>query len=184
MIKKKFKSTVLCCAFHPKNGQLLACGSSDFKCRVYSTFTADVDGTDVNAGPFGNPLEFGEAYCELNSLGWVNAVAWSPSGSTLAYAGHDSSIHFATFVSEQAPVVRTIRYKDLPLMKLMFLGENSIIGGGHDFNPLLFTSGNNEWNFNRRLDQRAAQSAGSGSDSGVAAARALFQVSSYFFFSF
>ena len=29
----KHKSTVLCCAFHPTNGQLLATGSSDFKCR-------------------------------------------------------------------------------------------------------------------------------------------------------
>ena len=32
----KHKSTVLCCAFHPSNGQLLATGSADFKCRSYS----------------------------------------------------------------------------------------------------------------------------------------------------
>ena len=86
-IKKKFKSTVLCCAFHPTNGQLLATGSSDFKCRVFSTFTTDVDGTRVDAGPFGVPQEFGEPYCELVALGWVNSVAWSPSGNILAYVG-------------------------------------------------------------------------------------------------
>lgn len=88
MIKKKFKSTVLCCAFHPKNGQLLATGCADFKCRVYSTFTAAVDGNNVNAGPFGKPLEFGEAYCEISAFGWINAVAWSPCGDVLAFAGH------------------------------------------------------------------------------------------------
>lgn len=87
MIKKKFKSTVLCCAFHPTNAQLLATGCADFKCRVFSTFSTDVDGNEVNAGPFGSPLEFGEAYTEISALGWINAVAWSPSGSVLAFAG-------------------------------------------------------------------------------------------------
>lgn len=88
MVKKKFKSTVLCCSFHPSNGQLLATGSSDFKCRIYSTFTSDVD-NEVNPGPFTStlgPLEFGEAYVELTALGWVHAVAWSPSGNVIAYA--------------------------------------------------------------------------------------------------
>lgn len=95
MIKKKFKSTVLCCAFHPTNGQLLATGSSDFKCRVFSTFATDVDGTRVDAGPFGVPQEFGEPYCELSALGWVNSVAWSPSGHILAFAGRFSCrLHF------------------------------------------------------------------------------------------
>ena len=46
---------------------------------------------------FGSPLEFGEAYSEMTSNGWPN-VAWTPSGNTLVYGGHDSSIHFATFV--------------------------------------------------------------------------------------
>ena len=90
MVKKKFKSTVLCCAFHPSNGQLLATGGADFKCRVYSTFTTDVDGVNVDPGPFAaftGPLEFGESYLELSALGWVHAVAWSPSGTSLAYAG-------------------------------------------------------------------------------------------------
>ena len=89
MIKKKFKSTVLCCSFHPSNGQLLATGSADFKCRIFSTFTSEVDGDNVNPGPFSStigPMEFGESYVELNALGWVHAVAWSPSGLMIAYA--------------------------------------------------------------------------------------------------
>lgn len=48
MIKKKiFKSSVTCCAFHPSNGQILATGSTDFKCRIFSTFTSDVDGEEA-----------------------------------------------------------------------------------------------------------------------------------------
>jgi actin related protein 2/3 complex, subunit 1A/1B len=88
MIKKKIKSTVTCVDFHPSNGQLLATGCADFKCRVYSTFTSDVDGDAVNAGPFtnfGGPVEFGEIYLELGAAGWINSIAWSPSGNVLAY---------------------------------------------------------------------------------------------------
>jgi actin related protein 2/3 complex, subunit 1A/1B len=86
MVKKKFKSTVLCCAFHPHNGQLLATGSADFKCRVFSTFDSTVDATP-SQGHFEKPLEFGEAYCEMTSSGWITGVAWSPSGDSLCYAG-------------------------------------------------------------------------------------------------
>lgn len=87
MIKKKFKSTVLCCSFHPSNGQVIATGSCDFKCRVYSTYIPEVDGSFVNSNPFDKHIEFGEVYLELSTLGWVNAVAWSPTGNILAFAG-------------------------------------------------------------------------------------------------
>ena len=87
MVKKKFKSTVLCCAFHPHNGQLLATGSADFKCRVYSTFDSTVDAAP-SQGHFEKPLEFGEVYCEMSSHGWITGVAWSPSGDSLCYSGN------------------------------------------------------------------------------------------------
>lgn len=138
MVKKKFKSTVLCVAFHPTNGQLLATGSSDFKCRVYST-TCEVDAS-ANAGDFGTPLEFGEPYVELTALGWVNAVAWSPSGRTLCFAGHDSSIHMATFVGGNV-TEQVIRFRDLPLCSLTFLSDRAVVGSGYDFNPLIFAQG-------------------------------------------
>jgi actin related protein 2/3 complex, subunit 1A/1B len=175
MIKKKFKSTVLCCAFHPTNGQLLATGCSDFKCRVYSTFSADVDGTTVNPGPFGSPLEFGEAYIELNALGWVNAVAWSPSGASLAFASHDSTLHIATFPAS-GTVVQSIRYRDLPLNNLLFISERAVVAGGHDFNPMVFTGTQpTNWSFFGYLDKKKQAAETAASDSGVAAARQLFQ---------
>lgn len=142
MVKKKFKSTVLCCAFHPSNGQLLATGCADFKCRIYSTFATDVDGTNVNAGPFQSttgPMEFGEAYVELSATGWVHAVAWSPSGNVIAYASHDSCLHFARLDQSAEPVVHTVRLNGLPLLALKFVGEKALVGVGHDFNPALYT---------------------------------------------
>ena len=174
MIKKKFKSTVLCVAFHPTNGQLLATGCADFKCRVFSTFAADVDGTNVNCGPFANPETFGESYCELSALGWVHAVAWSPSGSVLAYAGHDSSLHFATFGGAE-PVVRTVRLNDLPLSCLLFLSETALVGGGHDFNPLIFTANKSgEWSFFTSVDKESSKTSAVAATSATAAARDMF----------
>lgn len=143
MIKKKFKSTVLCVDFHPTNGQLLATGCADFKCRVYSTFASDVDGNEVNPGPFANfggPVEFGETYVELSAAGWVHAVAWSPSGNILAYASHDSTVHFATMGVAAEPPVQVVRLNDLPFTSLLFLNESALLGAGYDFNPTLITS--------------------------------------------
>jgi actin related protein 2/3 complex, subunit 1A/1B len=149
MVKKKFKSTVLCCAFHPTNGQILATGCADFKMRIFSTFAAAVDGNTVDAGPFAacpGPLEFGEVYTELSALGWIHAVAWSPSGNVIAYTGHDSSVHFAdlsTMRPDADPVVCTVRLPQLPLCSLHFLSNTAIVGGGHDFAPVIFTANSN-----------------------------------------
>lgn len=180
MIKKKFKSTVQCVAFHPTNGQLLATGSSDFKCRVYSTFSTNVDGNNVNPGPFGTPLEFGEAYCEMSSLGWIHAVAWSPSGNVLAYAGHDSVVHFATLTAAPAePVVMSVRLTGLPCCSLLFLSENAMVGAGHDFSPSIYSKNNStgEWSLFDTLDKnsKAGNKTGSSSTGSVSSARELFQ---------
>lgn len=188
MVKKKFKSTVLCCAFHPTNGQLLATGCADFKCRVYSTFATDVDGTNVDPGPFAastGPVEFGETYLELSALGWIHAVAWSPSGNALAYAGHDSSLHVADLTTLQGagsePVVHSIRLEQLPLCSLLFLSEGAVVGAGHDFNPTLYTrSSAGDWKFFTNVDKAtenaaAASPAAGGSSGGVSAARELFK---------
>jgi len=180
---KKFKSTVLCCAFHPTNGQLLATGCADFKCRIFSTFATDVDGNNVDAGPFQTPVEFGEVYLELSALGWIHAVAWSPSGNTLAFAGHDSSIHFASLntyspaAPETSVVVRTVRLNELPVCNLLFLNENAVVGAGHDFNPMIFTNNKStgEWSFFCNVDKAATAGAVEVAAGGVNAARELFK---------
>lgn len=178
MVKKKFRSTVLCVEFHPQNGQLLATGSTDFKCRIFSTFSSDVDASP-NAGPFESPVEFGEAYCELSALGWITALAWTPSGQTLCFAAHDSSVHFATFSSSAPGNVashQVLRYRDLPLTSITCLSETALVGGGHDFNPLVFSNTGNEWAFFDALEKKKVTAAAASSDSGgFAASRALFQ---------
>ena len=59
--------------------------------RVFSTFDADVDGAVVNSGPYRQPLEFGEVYSEFTASCWVDAVAWSPSGQSIAFSSKSNS---------------------------------------------------------------------------------------------
>lgn len=54
LFPKGFKSTVLCVAWHPNNC-ILATGSSDFKCRVFSAFLAEP--TDPDAAPIAHDEE-------------------------------------------------------------------------------------------------------------------------------
>lgn len=186
IIKKKFKSSVTCVAFHPTNSQLLATGSTDFKCRVYSTHHADIDGTEAF-------LEFGEPVVEYTSAGWITSVAWSPSGQVLSFTAHDSSISFIDMESDD-PVPQTLRLSFLPMNDLIFLSETVVIAAGHDFIPMLLGrvaetgwclisdetgidpgSSNVATKQSRGSPQRASSLKSASNDSGVAAARSMFQ---------
>jgi len=179
LIKKKIKSTVICVAFHPRNGQVLATGAADFKVRIFSTYSADVDGSgmeDVHSYPFSKPVEFGECYVEMSANSWINALAWSPSGDVLCFASHDSCIHFASNFGPAAPVVQTLKLFDMPLCSMLFVAEKAVVAGGHDFIPFLFTQGaggGGQWSLTKKLDEK--KTAVAAATTGVGAARALFQ---------
>eukprot|EP00968_Pinguiococcus_pyrenoidosus_P027568 scaffold7381_cov310-Pinguiococcus_pyrenoidosus.AAC.114 len=170
---KKHKSTVTCLSWHPSS-QLIATGSTDFKCRVISAFVAGVD-AEQQSGPFAEVMPFGEVYAEFNCQGWVQGVCWSPSGDALAYCGQDSSLQVVHFGGAQ-PVERSIRFGQLPLSCLTFLSENCIVGGGHEMNPMVFTGGASDgWHFDKMVDVKEEKASSSQADSGVSAARARFQ---------
>ena len=146
---KKHKSSVLSVSWHP-NSQIVATGSSDFKARVFCAYIADVDAAQ-DSGGFPE-VPFGEIVAEFTCAGWVHSVAYSPSGATLAFCGHDSSIHFASFGGGE-PVVQTIRFSFLPLMQLIFLSETSVVGAGHDMNPAVFAK-SDAWSFSKFVDEK------------------------------
>jgi actin related protein 2/3 complex subunit 1A/1B len=101
-IKKPLRSTVLGIDWHP-NSVLLAAGSADSKARVFSAFLKGDAKCVVRLGcdgmrsmphrpapsVWGSKLPFNTVCGEYSSGsgGWVNAVAFSPSGDVLAFAG-------------------------------------------------------------------------------------------------
>ncbi|TMW60884.1 hypothetical protein Poli38472_000926 [Pythium oligandrum] len=175
-IIKKHKSTVTDLAWHP-NSQLLVTGSTDLKCRVFSAYIADVDGAP-NPGPFPQLAPFGEPLAEFdNANAWVNAVAWSPSGNRLAFAGHGSSVHLVQFGAPgEYPTIQSIRFQQLPLNRIMFLSDDALVGAGFDFNVLLFsTDAKGLWSFNELLDKKPVESAVKRSSGTFDAARSMWQ---------
>ena len=104
---------------------------------------------------------------------WVNCCAISPTGSTVAFGGQDSSIHFVS-IGAADPVHQVIPLNSLPLCDMAFLSDASLIAGGHDCNPMLFAGA--PWRFVDDLDKKIEANAGAAAASGTAAAaRAMFE---------
>lgn len=188
-IKKPHKSTVLCVAWHP-NSQMIVSGSADFKCRLFSAFVPDVDGSDENRdlGPFRGvpgmaPKNFADVYQEWGATCWINACEFSPSGSCLAFAAHDSTLHLVSFPEGGAAVEQVIRLETLPLCSLTFATETGLVGAGHDCNPIAFATQDGSptgWASLGFLDKKdkANTATDSPAKSSVASARAMFQAKS------
>ena len=183
----KSKSTVLALAWHPSS-LVIAAASCDYSCSVISAYMEDVDGAAApGATPFGALPEAGEAIAEFEaSRAWVNDVAWSPSGSALAFAGHDSLLHVVTFGAGGAAVMQTIKCPTLPATRLLFLSEAALVSVGHSMNPEVYVAsggsgeggggggGPRVWRFSEYLDKRPEAGAAKAATGGVAAARAMF----------
>jgi len=151
---KKFRSTVLSIDWHP-NSKFLLTGSSDYKARIFSAFLDKVE-EDVDADYWGSVFPehnvFGAVLWEFDACqAWVNSVCWSPSGNSVAFAGHDSSIHFAAISAE--PQVQSITHGFLPFLSIAFLGETTVIAAGFNNNAAFFADSGSGWGFVDRLDK-------------------------------
>ena len=96
-IKKPLKSTVTSLDWHPNN-VLLACGSTDFKVRVFSGFIKDIEERPSETA-WGKKMPIGQLMAEFSNSpmggGWVHGVSFSHEGDRLAWIAHDSSISVA-----------------------------------------------------------------------------------------
>jgi len=161
MIKKNIKSTVLSLAWCVNN-KFVITGSSDFKCRVYSAYIAGIDAAEDDGfgDVFSAQHEFGEILAEFDQAkAWVQAVAWSPSGFRLAFAGHGSTIHFVQLLGGGvAPIVQTVTMPGLPYLDIAFLSDNTIVAVGFDSNPAIYVAGGSDsepvWAFTDVVDKK------------------------------
>ncbi|PWN29790.1 WD40 repeat-like protein [Jaminaea rosea] len=170
-IKKPLRSTVLSVDWHPNN-VLLAAGCADMRARVFSAF---IKGVDARPAPsvWGERLPFGTLCGEFASPagGWVHAVGFSPSGDSLAFAGHDSSLTIVYPSGPEAPphATHVLRSPTLPHVALQWVSEESLVAAGHDCQPILFSgSAEQGWKVDKTLDSAAAANGGGGGGSGIA----------------
>ena len=173
-----FKSSVVALDWHPNN-ELLATGCCDFYCRVFSAYN---DGLDVGAdtGALGMERQpFGNIVYQAKASGWVETVAWSPSGNVLAFGAHDSSVGVTDF-STGTPIEHHISLTTLPLLVSAFLADDTLVAAGYDFNPCLLTGSGlgGSWEFNQYLDKKPAPGAAGAAakvEGGFSSARNMFE---------
>ncbi|XP_060911353.1 actin-related protein 2/3 complex subunit 1A isoform X1 [Labrus mixtus] len=162
-IKKPIRSTILSLDWHPNN-ILLAAGSCDFKCRVFSAYIKEVE-EKPGPTPWGSKMPFGavlaefggaglylcllcdvkkalvldllfNALCPLGGGGWVHSVSFSASGNRLAWVSHDSTVTVVDSSKTASP--SQLKTEFLPLLSVIFVSENSLVAAGHDCCPMLF----------------------------------------------
>eukprot|EP01137_Pigoraptor_chileana_P011427 Opistho-2@62302 len=149
-IKKPIRSTVLSIDWHPNN-VLIACGSSDFKARIFSGYIKERD-EKPKATCWGSRMPFGECLKEFSTGGgWVHSVAFSASGDRLAFVTHDAAVAVVNgLVENHISIVST---KNVPYKAVLWLTENSFVAAGHDNMPTLWTLNGANLSFVDKLDQ-------------------------------
>lgn len=166
-IKKPIRSSVLSLSWHPNN-ILVAAGTSDFKCRIFSTYIREIE-EKPSPTSWGKRMSFGQLMGEYGQGigGWVHGVSFSSDGEKLAWVSHDSSVAFITAGMEQPSVLRTTY---LPFSDCCWISDNSIVAVGFDCNPMIFSLNGEEFQFNTKCDE-----ADKGGKGGQLSGRAMFQ---------
>merc|ERR1711934_316260 len=155
-VREGIDSTVFDVAFHPSS-LLIAAGGCDKKICVYSVIIKALDSKAAAKEIFGDgrPPKFGECLASIDVGAWVNAVCFSPSGTTLAAATHDSKAHFLQLnygTGVEVVTATNIRLKGLPINKLAFLDEGVCVGVGWDMVPLKLTGAGEAWTCEGSMD--------------------------------
>lgn len=128
-IKKPIRSTITSLDWHPNN-ILLACGSTDFKVRVFSAYVKEAE-AKPSGNVWGSKLPLGACLMEFGgSGGWVHGVSFDATGNRLAWVSHDSTVRVINAASEFA--VSQFKLHNLPCLSLQWVGPNSIVAAGHD----------------------------------------------------
>lgn len=151
-IKKEIHSTITCVDWHPNN-VLVAAGGSDFKARVYSGYIKQVDAKPEPTS-WGKKMPFGELMAEVGtsdaSGGWIHSVAFSPSGEQLAFTSHNSAVSVVDSNNGNAAV--RCFHSLLPMRSCLWVTSSSLVCGGHDNVPVLFTLQGNSLEMKGSLD--------------------------------
>lgn len=150
-ITKPICSTVLSLDWHPNNS-ILAAGSADNRVRVFGAAIKSVDSKQPST-VWGDKYQFKSLLAEYQSNGWVHSVAFSPSGNSLAWTSHDSTVNVV--YPGPSPVVSTVSGTNLPFTSVLYLNETALITAGYDCFPMLFKQkslSSQEWGSGESID--------------------------------
>ncbi|XP_015921776.1 actin-related protein 2/3 complex subunit 1A-A [Parasteatoda tepidariorum] len=148
-IKKPIKSTVTSLDWHPNN-VLLACGSTDFKTRVFSAYVKEID-SKPEPTVWGFKMPLGHVMAEFSNSGWVHCVSFSADGSKLVWVSHDSTVSICD--AEKNMALITVKTQFLPYLACAWTSNSTIVAAGHDCCPMLFQYDGMKLTFVTKLDK-------------------------------
>lgn len=155
--KPSHKASVVGVKFDPLSSRVVASCSLDGTVLITSCFEEDLDKSST-AGPFGSVTSYKETLMSITCNGWVNCVSFSPNGSTICYATHDSELNIAdvsevgTSGGKSKVKSEKILLKGNPLLTTIFISEEKLIAAGFDKVPYLFSKKGSEWTQESVLD--------------------------------
>lgn len=173
-IKKPIRSTILSIDWHPNN-VLLASGSTDGHARVFSGYIKGIDAKPAST-LWGEKLPFNTLCGDFVSGngGWIHDVAFSPSGETLAFVAHDSSVTVVYPGGPDQPPrsALSVSTSELPFTSCIFANESTIVAAGHNCHPVVFSGDESNWTQSYSIDDPEKSNV---ADSGEQSALKMFK---------
>lgn len=157
-IRKPIRSTVTCVDWHPNN-VLLACGSTDFKARVFSAYVKEVD-QKPDATNWGKKMTFGNLMGEFSNGGggWVHDVSFSHDGEFLSWVGHDSSLSVVNASADMQ--IATVKSENLPFLTVVWVNCSTLVAAGHDCSPVVYTYDGRSLTYVAKVDEGKGKASG------------------------
>lgn len=132
----KSKASVSSLSWHPSSAYL-AIGAFDRRMSVL----------DVEDGE-----SFGQQQMQEDCGCWVNDVAFSPSGGTIAFVAQDSTVRFKELAKGPDGPVEVVQWRKYPFLQALFLTDDMLVAFGFDNMPVLLQKTGGAWQIVGSLD--------------------------------
>ena len=159
------KASVVSVKFDGLSSRVVASASLDGTCQITSCYLKEVDTAEtitpfgnMGSGPFGSVESFGETLLKVDCNGWINYCAFSPDCNTLAFCTQDCELNLTNVSDVGSSGGKSkakpdkVNLRSNPLLGLMFIDENNLIGTGYDKIPYLFKKSGDNWKCEKTLD--------------------------------
>lgn len=93
----------------------------------------------------------------LSCVGQVQAVQWSPSGSSLGFVAHDACAYFVNDLlskPDAAADIQRVSTNLLPMRSLVYYDDDKVVAVGHNNAPYLFVKKDGKWILASSLEQK------------------------------